>query len=92
LCIVQKPAILVPSPNVAEDHQTHNAMSLVKREAALLVRDAEAGEKLVPALIELINDEAGQKKLAQHIALLARPDAADHIAKIVLELAKNEKP
>ena len=57
ICLLGKPAILVPSPNVAEDHQTHNAMALVNREAAVLVRDAEAAEKLIPTALTLIEDK-----------------------------------
>ena len=60
LAIVAKPAILVPSPNVAEDHQTKNAMSLVKKNAAILVTDADARSKLIAEAIELINDQVKQ--------------------------------
>ena len=67
LCLLGKPSILVPSPNVAEDHQTHNAMALVKKEAAVLVRDAEASEKLLPTALQLLQDEKQLQKLHTNI-------------------------
>lgn len=85
LCLAGKPSILVPSPNVAEDHQTKNAMALVQQQAAILVRDAEAAEKLVPAAIQLAKDEVEQKRLQENILKMARPNAA---ADIVNELIK----
>lgn len=88
LCLLGKPAILVPSPNVAEDHQTHNAMALVRRDAALLVRDAEAGEKLVETALELIQDKARLEKLHENVLQLAEPDSAKRIAEEVIRLAR----
>ena len=88
LCLLGKPSILVPSPNVAEDHQTHNAMALVNKEAAVLVRDAEAAEKLIPTAIELIQDDAKLKSLHEHILTLAQTDSARRIAEEVIKLAK----
>ncbi|SFG10849.1 undecaprenyldiphospho-muramoylpentapeptide beta-N-acetylglucosaminyltransferase [Pontibacter chinhatensis] len=85
LCLAGKPAVLVPSPNVAEDHQTKNAMALVQQQAAILVRDAEAMEKLVPTALQLVNDEKEQQRLHQNILKMARPNAA---ADIVNELVK----
>lgn len=85
LCIVKKPSILVPSPNVAEDHQTKNAMALVNKSAAVLVKDAEALETLIPITIELLNNEEQQKTLANNIELLAKPEAT---VEIVNELEK----
>ncbi|PRY12728.1 UDP-N-acetylglucosamine-N-acetylmuramylpentapeptide N-acetylglucosamine transferase [Pontibacter ummariensis] len=85
LCLAGKPAVLVPSPNVAEDHQTKNAMALVEQEAALLVRDTEAGEKLIPTTLQLAQDEQAQQRLRRHILKMARPNAA---ADIVNELIK----
>ena len=88
LCLLGKPAILVPSPNVAEDHQTHNAMALVRRDAAVLVRDAEAGEKLVGTALELIQDKERLEKLHENVLQLAEPDSAKRIAEEVIRLAK----
>ena len=88
LCLLGKPAILVPSPNVAEDHQTHNAMALVKKDAAVLVRDAEAKEKLIPTALELIADEKRLKTLSENVLKLAQKDSAKRIAEEVMKLAK----
>ncbi len=88
LCAVQKPVILVPSPWVAEDHQTHNAMSLVNHQAALLVKDAETMEKLIPEAINLIRDKHRCEQLQRQIAALGRIDADDAIASVVLGLVK----
>ncbi len=91
LALVQKPCILVPSPNVAEDHQTKNAMALVKNGAALLVKDSEARDKLGKAIIDLMKDLPLQNKLSTNISKLAFPDAAETIAKEVIQLVKNVK-
>jgi UDP-N-acetylglucosamine--N-acetylmuramyl-(pentapeptide) pyrophosphoryl-undecaprenol N-acetylglucosamine transferase len=88
LCLVGKPCILVPSPNVAEDHQTKNAMELVKSNAAQLIKDAEAREKLPQAMLDLMKDEAAQENLSQEIHKLAKPNAAQDIAKEILKLVK----
>ena len=88
LCLLGKPAILVPSPNVAEDHQTHNAMALVNKEAAVLVKDVEAAEKLVPTALELIQDDKQLKKLHTNVLKLAQKDSARRIAEEVIKLAK----
>lgn len=85
LALVGKPAILVPSPNVAEDHQTHNAMSLVNAGAALLIKDKDAGEQLVPHMLALASDEKKCALLADHMKKLGKPNAADDIAKYILE-------
>ncbi len=87
LCIVQKPSILVPLPTAAEDHQTKNAMSLVNKNAAILVKDTEAKEKLVDTVITLIKDETKQKQLSANIGALALHKSANVIAKEVLKLA-----
>ena len=79
LCIVQKPCVLVPSPNVAEDHQTMNAKSLVNKNAAVLVKDSEADTKLVTCILSLLEDEAKMKELSSNIAGLAKPNAAEEI-------------
>ena len=80
LCAAHKATIFIPSPNVAEDHQTHNAMALVKRDAALLVRDAEAVEKMMPAALELLKDPARIATLEENAGKMALPDAAWKIA------------
>lgn len=80
LCIVGKPVILVPSPNVAEDHQTHNAASLVSKSAALMVADVEAGEKLVDSMLKLMEDGAEKEKLSKNIKQLGIADASQRIA------------
>lgn len=89
LCLVEKPAILVPFPAAAEDHQTKNAMSLVERQAALLVNDRDARTDLVPMALGLLQDTNQQQILSQHIREMGRPDAAREIAEEVLKL-KNE--
>ena len=88
LCLLGKPAILVPSPNVAEDHQTHNALALVHKEAAVLVRDIEAAEKLIPTALELIRDDKQLQKLHTNILQLAQADSAKRIAEEVIKIAK----
>lgn len=75
-CATHKATVLVPSPNVAEDHQTHNAMALVRKDAALIVKDAEAAEKLMPAALELVHDQARITEIEKNVAQLALPDAA----------------
>jgi UDP-N-acetylglucosamine--N-acetylmuramyl-(pentapeptide) pyrophosphoryl-undecaprenol N-acetylglucosamine transferase len=79
LCIVGKPAILIPSPNVSEDHQTKNAMALVNKNAAIMVKDADAQDKLVAATIELINNNSLIGSLSANISKLALPEAAGEI-------------
>ena len=80
LCAAHKAAIFVPSPNVAEDHQTHNAMALVNKGAALIVTDAEAPRRLLPAALDLVHDEEKILSLERNIARLALSDAAASIA------------
>ena len=86
LCLAGKPAILVPSPNVSEDHQTKNAMALVTAHAALLVKDTEATEKLVPTALRLVDDEGLKQELSLNILHLGKPNAAREIAEEVLGL------
>ncbi len=86
LCLVEKPAILVPFPAASEDHQTKNAMSLVSRQAALLVTDREAGSKLVSSALQLLENTQEQQLLSKNIRELARPKAAREIAEEVLKL------
>ena len=87
LCLVGKPAILVPSPNVAEDHQTKNAQALVDKRAALLVKDAVAEQELFGVVDGLLKDPARRQLLTNNIAALARPNAATDIAREVRTLA-----
>ena len=89
ICLLGKPAILVPSPNVAEDHQTHNAMALVRKDAAVLVKDIEAADKLIPTALELIQDDARLKTLHTNVLTLAQRDSAKRIAEEVMKLAKH---
>lgn len=86
LCLLGKPSILVPSPNVAEDHQTKNAMALVRNQAALMVSDREAPDKLIGQAIELINNPALRHTLGSNCAAMALPDAASKIVDEVLKL------
>ena len=86
LCLLAKPVILVPSPNVAEDHQTQNALALVRKDAAVMIKDVDAKEQLVDRALELINNEAELKKLSDNILKLAEKDSADRIANEILKL------
>lgn len=88
LCLTEKPSILVPSPNVAEDHQTKNAMALVNQKAAILVKDVEAKTALIPALLDLLNSATLQQELKGNIKQLAKPNAAEIIADEVMKLVK----
>lgn len=87
-CLLHKPVILVPSPNVAEDHQTKNALALVDKDAAIYVKDVEAQEKLLPVALATVKDSGKLKELSNNIAKLALPDSATIIAKEVLKLIK----
>jgi UDP-N-acetylglucosamine--N-acetylmuramyl-(pentapeptide) pyrophosphoryl-undecaprenol N-acetylglucosamine transferase len=88
LCVVKKPVLFVPYPHAAEDHQTVNAMQLVNKKAALIVKDSEASVKVVPALIELAKDENRQQELRSNMASLAVVDADKRIAEEVLKQIK----
>lgn len=85
-CLMGKPVILVPSPNVAEDHQTKNAMALVNKQAALYVKDAEAPEKVISLALETVQDEQTLRSLSENILKLALPNSADIIADEVIKL------
>ncbi|MBC7774599.1 MAG: undecaprenyldiphospho-muramoylpentapeptide beta-N-acetylglucosaminyltransferase [Phycisphaerae bacterium] len=86
LCLVGKPAILIPSPNVAEDHQTKNALALVEKGAARLVRDGDAGEKMLQEALLILESEALAFSLSESIRQLGRPKAADAIAREAIKL------
>ena len=88
LCALGKAVIFVPSPNVAEDHQTHNAMALVRRDAALIVKVADAGEKLLPAALDLLNDPAKIAAMERNILKLALTDAAHVICEEAYKLVE----
>ena len=90
-CLLEKPVILVPSPNVAEDHQTKNALALVNKHAAIYVKDSEAQEKLLNTAIQTVNNTEKLRELSQNIAQLALKNSADRIADEVLKLAENYK-
>lgn len=86
-CLIGKPVILVPSPNVAEDHQTKNAMALVNRDAALYVKDSEAENTLLDLAVRTVTDDARLSRLSHNIRQLALPDSAEIVAKEVIRLA-----
>lgn len=88
LCLVGKPVILVPSPNVAEDHQTKNAMALVKNNAAVLVKDVNAVQELIPTALKLLQNNSQMMELSDAIKKIAMPNAAEIIADEVLKLVK----
>ena len=90
-CLIGKPVILVPSPNVAEDHQTKNALALANRDAALYVKDSEAPTTLLKLALDTVADEARLQSLSENVLKLALPDSADIIAKEVIKLAENGK-
>lgn len=90
LCLVGKASILVPSPNVAEDHQTKNAMALVNEGAAALVKDSEAGAALIDAVLGLFHDDTRRAELEMKIRQLGTPNAADLIAGEILQLIQEK--
>ena len=87
-CLIGKPVILVPSPNVAEDHQTKNALALANRDAALYVKDADAPATLLQLAINTVGDEAKLQSLSENVLKMALPNSADIIAKDVINLAE----
>jgi UDP-N-acetylglucosamine--N-acetylmuramyl-(pentapeptide) pyrophosphoryl-undecaprenol N-acetylglucosamine transferase len=89
LCVVKKPVLFVPFPFAAEDHQTVNATNLVKKGAALMVKDSEAAEKVVPVILQLVRDEIKQNELKQNIAKYAVIDADERVAREILKSIGN---
>lgn len=89
-CLIGKPVILVPSPNVAEDHQTKNAMALVNKDAALMVRDADAREQVIGLALDTVKDDNKLKSLTENVKKLGLPASADIIADEVLKLAERK--
>ena len=91
ICLLGKPAILVPSPNVAEDHQTHNAMALVNRQAALMVKDADAVDQLIPLAIKTLTEPTNPyRSLGENALAMAFRDSAEVIAREVIKLAEEK--
>ena len=88
LCLLKKPVILVPSPNVAEDHQTKNAQALVDKGAAIMVADKEAEQKLVPTALQVIHDSARLETLSRNIAKLAHHLSAERIVDEIVKIIK----
>jgi len=89
-CLIGKPVILVPSPNVAEDHQTKNAMALVNKNAAIYVKDADAPNTLLKQAISIVNDDKKLASLSENIKKLGLKDSADVIAEEVIKLANKQ--
>jgi UDP-N-acetylglucosamine--N-acetylmuramyl-(pentapeptide) pyrophosphoryl-undecaprenol N-acetylglucosamine transferase len=86
LCLLKKPVILVPSPNVAEDHQTKNALALVVKNAAIMIPDAEARERLIPTALEVVRDEKQLAMLGKNIELLAQHRSAERIVDEIVNI------
>ncbi len=91
LQLLGKPCILVPSPNVAEDHQTKNALALVNKSAAIMISDSESQEKLVNTVVEVIKNQNRLNSLAENISKMALRNAAEHIVDKVLEIISNKR-
>jgi UDP-N-acetylglucosamine--N-acetylmuramyl-(pentapeptide) pyrophosphoryl-undecaprenol N-acetylglucosamine transferase len=90
LCLLGKPSVLMPSPNVAEDHQTKNAMALVENHAAVMVKDADGPEKLFKEAFSLVKDKRRLAALAGNSRKLAKPNATADIVKVILEEVKRK--
>jgi len=88
LCALGKPAILIPSPNVAEDHQTKNAMALVNKNAAIIIKDNEAKKKLNKTIIDLLNNQKQQTELQNNISKMAFKNSADLIAEEIINMIR----
>ncbi len=88
LCLLKKPVILVPSPNVSEDHQTKNALALASKDAALMIRDVDSIKQLIPVALDLIHNESKLKDIAVNIEKLAQYDSANRIADEIIKLIK----
>ena len=86
LCLLGKAVVLVPSPNVAEDHQTKNAMALVNKQAAVMVKDSEVVERLGEVMEHLLQDDGERKSLSEHILTLAMKDSDEVIAREILKI------
>ena len=86
LCLVGKPTIFIPSPNVAEDHQTKNAKAIVDKKGAILLKESELDDKFETTFSELISNESHQKELSQNIKKLAKPNATKDIVEQIIKL------
>ena len=91
LCLLEKPVILVPSPNVAEDHQTKNAQALEYKGAAILIRDNEARDKLMQTALVVIRDNDKLKNMQDNIKTLAQANSAARIADIIIQIVNERK-
>ncbi len=87
LCLVGKPILLVPSPNVAEDHQTKNAMALVNKKAAIIIKDSDARETLIPTLLSLMKNETQRTELSETILKMGKAEATKDILKVIESIA-----
>ncbi len=92
LCLLGKPCVLVPSPNVAEDHQTKNALALVENNAAMLIKDADSKEHLLKETFSLLTDKQRLESLSENIRVLGRPHAAKEIVDVILEVIQSPLP
>ncbi len=90
LQLLGKVAVLVPSPNVTEDHQRKNALALVARDAAVMVEDADAGTRLIPAVLDLLADPSRGSAMSQNISAMALRDADEHIVDIIQQIIEKE--
>ncbi len=90
LCLAGTPSVLVPSPNVTEDHQTKNAMALVEKQAAVLVKDSEAKDKMLQKALEIIDNESLMNSLSHNILKLGKPNAAKDIALQIIKIANTK--
>lgn len=88
LAVIGKPTILIPSPNVAEDHQTKNALALVDKKAALLIRESEIDDRLESDLSRLLEDQPRREQLSANLKAMARPDATQRIVDLIEPLAR----
>jgi UDP-N-acetylglucosamine--N-acetylmuramyl-(pentapeptide) pyrophosphoryl-undecaprenol N-acetylglucosamine transferase len=86
LCLIEKPIVLVPSPNVAEDHQTKNAIALVQENAAILVKDTAAIDELIPTVITLFENDTKQLELSKAIKVMGKPNATEDIVNVIEKL------
>ncbi len=85
LAVLGKPAVLVPSPYVADNHQWHNAKALADRQAAILVEDQEAAQRLIPETLRLLKEPERRRQLSEHIRQFGKPDAAERISRLIMQ-------
>jgi UDP-N-acetylglucosamine--N-acetylmuramyl-(pentapeptide) pyrophosphoryl-undecaprenol N-acetylglucosamine transferase len=92
LCLVGKPTLFIPSPNVAEDHQTKNAKAIVDKKGALLIKESELDTTFETTFKDLITNQTLQNELSQNIKTLAKPNATNDIVDEIVKLIENKKP